>query len=117
MSLADDLNVAGLTGPARALAEEACRIKARLDQLDAIIVGTDDSWLDVQAVAGDMELTINRPLAEARQQALAFRAVLAELRAVQGVAPSEPAAPVADPADELAAAREAKRREAVGDSV
>ena len=116
MSLAEDLQLATLAGPARALAEEACRIKARLDKLEAIITGDDDSWLTVTEVAGDLEVTINRPLAEARQQALALRAVLAELRAVQGVQPAESAAPVADPADDLAAARERKRKEAVGQS-
>lgn len=107
MTLADDINLEALTGPARALADEACRIKARLDKLDAIITGTDDAWLDVQEKAGDLEVTINRPLAEARQQALALRAVLAELRSTQGVKDAPPPA-AADPADELAAARAAK---------
>lgn len=108
MTLAKDLNLEVLTGGARALAEEACRIKARLDKLEAIITGDDGSWLDVKEQAGELEVVINRPLAEARQQALALRAVLAELRAFQGVKDASPPA-AADPADELAAARAAKR--------
>lgn len=115
MSLADDLNLAGLSGPAHALAEEACRIKARLDRLDLLITGDEASWYDLRLEAANAdvaEVTINRPLAEARQQALALRAVLAELRAVQGK--TEPAAPTVDAADDLAGKREAKRRAAGG---
>jgi len=108
VTLAEDLNLEALNGGAHALAEEACRIKARLDKLEAIITGGDDSWLNVQERAGELEVVVNRPLAEARQQALALRAVLAELRAFQGVKDAPPPA-AADPADELAAARAAKR--------
>jgi hypothetical protein len=110
VSLAEDLKLDTLSGPAHALAEEACRIKARLDRLDQLIEGDEADWFGLRRDAAHedvAEVTINRPLAEARQQALALRAVLAELRAVQGKV--EPEAPSVDPADELAKARQAKR--------
>jgi len=94
--------------PVAALTEEACRIKERLDRLEAIISGTDPGWMDIQLTDGTLEVIVNRPLAEARQQALALRAILAELRAIQG-GKTEPAAPAVDVADELGRAREAKR--------
>lgn len=109
MSLADDLKLDTLTGAAYALAEEACRIKARLDTLEGLISGSASSWFELKVTSeGLPEVAINRPLAEARGQALALRALLAELRAVQGAA-VEPVTTAADPADDLAKKREDKR--------
>lgn len=109
MSLADDLKLAGLIGPARALAEEACRIKARLDRLELLITGEDAAWFELREAAGDLEVTVNKPLAEARAQALALRAVLAEFRAFQGVKDESGRTPAPDAADDLAKKREDKR--------
>src|SRR5690348_15706925 len=72
--LAQELKVDTLRGAERALAEEAVRIKARLGSLDLWISGDHDTWFDLaNRVGSDVDLCINAPLGEARQQALALR--------------------------------------------
>lgn len=62
------------------LLEEACRIADRLDRLDALLIGDQQSWARIQ---GDMdsgfELVIDSTLAEARQQAGALRQLLSSI--------------------------------------
>jgi hypothetical protein len=104
------LNVHTLTGPARALAEEAVLIVGRLETLEHILAGSEDEWLGVQQKLGAdvATVTINAPLAEARQQALALTRVLDSLAKLTG----QEVAPAVDEVDEVAAAREKRRREA-----
>lgn len=67
----------------RILLEEACRIVDRLDKLDALLDGSAEDWIRLQEVQGDPERTIvviDKPLAEARQQAVALKQILTELR-------------------------------------
>lgn len=103
--LRQDLKVDSLAGPARALAEEACLVLERCEQLDRVLQGDPDMWLGIQSRLGSevAEVTINAPLTEARQQGLALKALLAELAKIQGVAPAE--VPPASKSDELAARR------------
>lgn len=111
--LAEDLKVETLTGPERALAEEAVRIKSRLDALDLWISGDHDTWFELATRwQGEAELIINAPLVEARQQGLALRSILAEL-ARQG-AGEKVAPPAPSKADELKAKREKRMREQSG---
>ena len=76
-------------GPAeRLLIEEACRIADRLDKLDAQLRGDAEAWLRfvVDDTGAEVTITIDRALAEARQQAVALKALLAELRATRAPA-------------------------------
>lgn len=111
--LAADLKLSTLTGPARVLAQEAVRIVSRLDSLDGWIRGSHKSWYILgDLLDGEVSLVINAPLGEARQQALALRAVLAELAKLQG---TEAPAPPASKADDLKRKREERRAAAAKD--
>lgn len=66
----------------RVLAEEACRTADRLDVLDRIL-RDDDVWMRLQPVDDDgsvVKVVLNGALSEARQQQLALRSLLAEIR-------------------------------------
>lgn len=80
----------------RVLLEEACRIADRLDKLDRMLAGDATDWIGlVEKRRGDpevLEVTIDRPLAEARQQQLALKQLLAEMRAMSAVQPPLPPA-------------------------
>lgn len=92
----------------RVLIVEACRIVDRLDKLDALIAGDAEQWIDIIETRGNpevAEVVINKPLAEARQQALALKQIFTELRQLRGSSSGEAGG---DEVDELAAAR-AKR--------
>ena len=78
----------------RVLLEEACRIADRLDQLDALLSGDARSWVRLVEDQGDPErqyVVIDRPLAEARQQATALKQLIAEIRAAGAPAKPVPA--------------------------
>lgn len=110
-----DLQVETLSGAARVLAEEAVRIKARLDQLDGWIRGTHKTWFVLgDALDGEVSLVINAPLGEARQQVLALRSVLAELAKLQG---TEPVAPPSSLADDLKKRRDERMAKRVAAEV
>ncbi|MCX4474824.1 hypothetical protein OOK41_31685 [Micromonospora sp. NBC_01655] len=67
----------------RVLLEEACRTADRLDVLDRILRGDEDSWMTFQAMSEDgdvVRVVLNNALAEARQQQVALKQLLAELR-------------------------------------
>jgi hypothetical protein len=69
-----------VAGPLQvALLLEACRIADRLDTLDRQLHG--DAWLRFRHHESDVEVTVyvDRVLAEAREQATAFRGIVAEL--------------------------------------
>lgn len=94
-----------------ALELEADRIKARLDELNRQING-DPSWLDfaVNLPETVAEVTVDRLLGEARQQALALATIVKTLDGT--AAKAETPAAVADPSDEVRQKREQKAREA-----
>lgn len=74
-----------LDTPGGQLALEACRLADRLERLNSLLTG-GDSWFEVVEEipdSGQYAVTINKPLAEARQQQLAFRALLVELGATR----------------------------------
>jgi hypothetical protein len=99
---------------ARVLIEEACRIADRLDRLDGILTGSDAEWMRFK-VDDDGEVTvyIGAPLAEARQQATALKAILAELRQAAGRGAAKPAGE-GSVIDQLAAVRARRRADAAG---
>ena len=94
------------------LETEFARLKARADTLDRIIGGSVDEWLGIQEKLGGhvAEVTINAPLAEARQTALAL-ATIGKTLASLGAGEVEQA-PAGDTGDEVTAARERKLKEA-----
>ncbi|SDP60901.1 hypothetical protein SAMN04487905_10633 [Actinopolyspora xinjiangensis] len=63
---------------------EACRIADRLDQLDRQLQG--EAWLEFQQdeESGSVVVVMDKALAEARQQATAFKQIVAELRQASG---------------------------------
>lgn len=83
-----DLGGAQLTGAHRVLAEEACRIADRLDRLDEVLTGPGTAWMRFRVAEGDTEVTVvvDRALSEARQQAVALKAIVSELRQAAGSA-------------------------------
>lgn len=105
--LARELGLSKLKGGPRALAEEAVRIKARLDTLDLWVNGKAEAdWFEWGSRFGsEVTLLINAPLVEARQQAMALKAVLSELAKGEQAEKAEPAPSVAD---ELKKRREAR---------
>lgn len=66
----------------RVLIEEACRLADRLDRFDGIVNGRDRSWLTLELddLGDGAEVVVDKVLAEARQQQVAFKQLLAELR-------------------------------------
>lgn len=97
------------------LIAEACRLADRLDRLDGLLRGADETWARLQLPEredGEVRLVVNAALAEARQQALALKAIAAELRAAR--AGAKPAGKEGGVLDQLAARRAARRANATG---
>lgn len=94
-----------------ALELEADRIKARLDELDAQLRG-EPAWLDfaVNLPETVAEVTVDRLLGEARQQALALATIVKTLDGT--AAKVEAPAGAVDPSDEVRQKREEKARAA-----
>lgn len=94
-----------------ALELEADRIKARLDELNAQITGAP-AWLDfaVNLPETVAEVTVDRLLGEARQQALALATIVKTLDGT--AARTEAPAASVDPSDEVRRRREEKARQA-----
>lgn len=90
-----------------ALIVEACRIADRLDKLERLLSGDARDWLDVVEDKGDPErqiVVIDRPLAEARAQAVALKQLVSELRQGVGQDAGRSAGPTASGATEGGAA-------------
>jgi len=92
----------------KALLLEACRIGDRLDRLDRHLDGED--WLNFEVNDDRTVVTVivDKALAEARQQALAFKQIVSELRLAAGksaVDPSKGASGLADLTARIAARR------------
>jgi hypothetical protein len=102
--LATEIKRDALTGIARALADEAVLIVERLEILDAQLQGDPATWLGItlRMPAEVAEVTVNAPLAEARQQATALKGLLAELSKALG---TEVVAPPVSKSDDLAKRR------------
>lgn len=90
----------------RLLLEEACRIADRLERLDAILRGDERDWMRFQPdITGTVvRVVVDSVLAESRQQALALKALVSELR--QGAATAQPSKSEESGLDELARKRE-----------
>jgi hypothetical protein len=103
-----------------ALVVEACRIVDRLDRLDRLVRGDEYAWAYVRVNDdGEAALVIDKALSEARQQAIALKLIVAELRqagAASGAPASGPAKPASggggDVLDQLAR----KRAERIADT-
>lgn len=91
-----------------ALEQEASRIKARLDRLEAQIAGDQDAWFHITEKLPDTvaEVTVDKVLAEARQQAIALNTIVRTLATLSGEKGQEKSD---DPEDELK--RKRKERE------
>ncbi|MFG1776626.1 hypothetical protein ACGFIG_09375 [Micromonospora sp. NPDC049048] len=78
----------------RVVLEEACRTADRLDTIDRILRGDEDSWMRFRSMNEDgtvVAVQINNVLAEARQQQVALKALLAELRTSRAAGSGKPA--------------------------
>jgi hypothetical protein len=76
----------------RVLLEEACRTTDRLDRLDRLLRGDEDVWLRFHSLNEDgsiVRVVVNNLLAEARQQQVALKQLLAELRQSRAAAPPD----------------------------
>lgn len=96
------------------LALEACRLADRLERLDNLLTG-GDSWFEMVELyegANIYRVVVNNALSEARQQQVAFKALLESLGVKGGAAAGKPAGPAPAPTrsglDELRARREAR---------
>lgn len=67
----------------RVLLEEACRLADRLDRLDDLLSGRSDDWLTLHFDESGAQavVVVDKALTEARQQQVALKTVLAEIRA------------------------------------
>jgi len=77
LSLSESFDLSGAQG---VLAHEACRLADRLEKLDAILSGEVDEWVRIREArfeGDDTVLVINQAAAEARQQQLALKQLLA----------------------------------------
>lgn len=102
-----------MPGPMQvALLLEACRIADRLDTLDRQLHG--DAWLRFRHHESDVEVTVyvDRVLAEAREQAAAFRGLVAELQ--KTAAQMKPQTTGGGVLDALAAKRAARNNQTAG---
>lgn len=82
------------------LAEEACRTTDRLDVLDRILRGDEDSWLRLALVELDgsvVRVVVNGVMAEVRQQQIALKQLLGELRQSRSVVAGKPGRAGAQP--------------------
>jgi hypothetical protein len=93
-----------------ALEEEARRIKGRLDELAAQLDGRADAWLGISLRMPETvaEVTVDRALAEARQQALALATITKTLHSMERPEEKEKQE---SPEDELAAGRKAREEQ------
>lgn len=97
-----------------ALKTEAARLKDRLDVMNRQIEGDQDAWWQITTNLPETvaEVIVDKILAEARQTALALATVIKTLDALEAGQEQSSSSPVADPADEVKAARERKLKEA-----
>lgn len=92
-----------------ALEVEAARIKERLDRIHAQIAGDQDAWLHLTVNMPETvaEVTVDKALAEARQQAIALNTITRTLATLSDETAS---AKTEDPEDQLKARRLERER-------
>lgn len=74
-------NASSLPAGNRALVHEACRLADTLDKLDAILSQRADEWARIVVDdMGDVTLVVDSLLGERRQQALALKQLMGEIR-------------------------------------
>lgn len=109
-----EMTAAGALGPMQSvLLLEACRITDRLDALDRQLAGHD--WLRFRHNPEDeheVTVYVDRVLAEAREQAVALKGLLAELRQMVGAQKPTAAKGASSGISDLAARIAARRTSA-----
>lgn len=92
MTIPDDLKERGralwvaygaskLDSPSKALVQETARCLDTLDRLDALLVGRRDDWVTITVgESGQINLVIDKLLAERRQYQITLKALLLEIR-------------------------------------
>jgi hypothetical protein len=95
----EDLEPTTTDPGARLLLEEACRIADRLDRLDRALAGKGNEWLRFRRDedGGTVIVYIDKALGEARQQQVALKQLLSELRQSRAPAKKSTAAPAGQP--------------------
>ena len=89
-SLIDDLSLPGDPYALTIVIIEAARIADRLEKLDRIVSGDEDTWMRLCAGRDDVvEVRIDSALSEARQQATVLRHLIAEVRRHRAALPAE----------------------------
>ena len=78
------LSAPGNDAATDALVVEACRAKDRLDRLNQITSGDEDSWARVFSGEGELVLKLDTAVSEQRQLSTVFRQLLAEVQRRQG---------------------------------
>ena len=82
--------------------------------MDAVLAGSAEDWLgfvETKGLPDRQEIVIDKPLAEARQQATALKQIIAELRQGADVGEQDQGGSILD---ELAAARKKRLADAAG---
>jgi hypothetical protein len=102
-------------GPAhKVLVDEAARMADRLDRLDSAL-NDKGTWLRFEtADGGEIVVTVDNVLAEARQQATALKGIVAELRAAMPRAEKSKPAAKAGGLGDLSARIAARRNASTG---
>lgn len=80
---------------------EACRISDRLEKLNDLLLGDEDSWFRLKLPRNDdgvIEILINDPMKEARMHAASLRSLLAPF---EGERAADPAGEVPDNVSEI----------------
>lgn len=83
-SIIDDLGGGGNDAATDSLVVEAARAKDRLDRLNRITSGDEDTWTRVFQSEGDVVLKLDTAVSEQRQLATVYRQLLAEIQRRQG---------------------------------
>ena len=78
------LEAPGDDAPTRALIVEAARSKDRLDRLNRITSGDEDTWTRIFNAEGEVVLKLDTAVSEQRQLTTVFRQLLAEIQRRQG---------------------------------
>ncbi len=96
--------------------EEACRIADRLERLDAILRGDSDLWarFSVSQDGDEVTVVIDRAMAEARQQAVALKQIVTELRQATSAAQESSGQQQGSLRDQLAERRKTRLADASG---